>query len=364
MPRGKAVFPLADGGPSPLGQGSETDMEQRPEEQPSRAPKEEKVEAQTLNQAIFGRGRMLLVREVLKQEESYTSLQNSAGQPPEDLNGELSNTQATDGQSASSSCRRGLKRPADSLADNPEAPAAKCRSRTQEPEKPQFLGLDKKDSPGCAAAEIAELCSEPGRQLLLVLCHASALGTQLPRLQLLLQQVRVQDRRPPAALVGILMQPRPSEEAESRRRLEDLLCSVFASDNPEVEVHTAVFSPSRPQGVLDVQRAASQAHMPPLVDRQTQTDVPLTYVAPPSCSCSACPGSSTCWRRLGLCHSRIFDVLLPRDCPAMPGRDSSNLLTFYRKPSRKYYPARNLRSSSSRNYCCGPGGPGSCLLHH
>nr|XP_021513879.1 spermatogenesis-associated protein 3 [Meriones unguiculatus] len=119
---------------------------------------------------------------------------------------------------------------------------------------------------------------------------------------------------------------------------------------------------------------ASEIHAPPPFLLSSMTDskdtspcrkeVPLTYVAPPSCSCSACPGSSTCWRRLGLCHSRIFDVLLPRDCPAMPGRDSSNLLTFYRKPSRKYYPARNLRSSSSRNYCCGPGGPGSCLLHH
>lgn len=251
-------------------------MEQRPGEQPSRASEEEHVEAQTLNQAIFGRGRMLLIREVLKREESYTCLQNFPGQPPEDLNAELSNTQAIDCQSTSGSCRRGLKRPGDSLADNPEAPAAKSRSLTEKPEKPEkpedFLGLNKKNSSGCEAVEIAELRPEPGRQLLLVLCHASALGTQLPRLQLLLQQVRVQDRRPPAALVGILMQPRPSEEAESRRRLEDLLCSVFASDNPEVEVHTAVFSPSRSQGVLDVQRAASQAHMPPLVDRQTQTD--------------------------------------------------------------------------------------------
>ncbi|XP_051010471.1 spermatogenesis-associated protein 3 [Acomys russatus] len=61
--------------------------------------------------------------------------------------------------------------------------------------------------------------------------------------------------------------------------------------------------------------------------------VPLTYVAPPSCSCAACPGSSTCWRRLGLCHSRISDVLLPRDCQAIPGRGFPNLLTFYRFPS-------------------------------
>ncbi|XP_035293541.1 spermatogenesis-associated protein 3 [Cricetulus griseus] len=91
--------------------------------------------------------------------------------------------------------------------------------------------------------------------------------------------------------------------------------------------------------------------------------VPLTYVAPGSCSCAACPGSSTCWRRLGLCHSRIFDVLLPRDWQGAPGRGFPNLLTFYRKPSRKHCTPRNSRASGSRNCCCGSGGPGSCLLH-
>nr|XP_034377642.1 spermatogenesis-associated protein 3 isoform X1 [Arvicanthis niloticus]XP_034377643.1 spermatogenesis-associated protein 3 isoform X1 [Arvicanthis niloticus] len=91
--------------------------------------------------------------------------------------------------------------------------------------------------------------------------------------------------------------------------------------------------------------------------------VPLTYLAPRSCPCVACPGSSACWRRLGLCHSRIFDVLLPRDWSSMPGRGFPNLLTFYRKPSRKYCISRNSRASSSRNCCCGSGSPGSCLLH-
>lgn len=240
-------------------------MEQRPGEQPSRAPKKEKIEEQpeTTSQSVSGRGRVLLIREFFKQDESYTTLPN---------------TQATDCQS-SYPRRRRLKRTGDSLADNPEAPAAKRRAKM-----PQLSRLKKEDlldceepwapqrNPGSEAAEIAELSSEPGKQLLLVLCHASALDTQLPRLQLLLQQVRVQERRPPAALVGILVQPQPDEEDESRRRLGDLLYSVFSSDNPGVEVHTAVFCPSRPQGVLDVQRADNQAHMVHLVDRQTQTD--------------------------------------------------------------------------------------------
>lgn len=57
----------------------------------------------------------------------------------------------------------------------------------------------------------------------------------------------------------------------------------------------------------------------------------LTRAGPRAfCSCSTCPGSSACWRRLGLCHSRIFDVLLPRAWPTMPGRGFPNLLTFYR----------------------------------
>ncbi|KAF6362235.1 spermatogenesis associated 3 [Rhinolophus ferrumequinum] len=92
---------------------------------------------------------------------------------------------------------------------------------------------------------------------------------------------------------------------------------------------------------------------------------PLTQPGPhPLCSCSACPCSSTCWRRLGLCHSRIFDVLLPRVWPTMPGRGFPNLLTFYRKPTRKHSIHRNSRAPSSRDCDSSSGGTGSSLLHH
>ncbi|XP_072817938.1 spermatogenesis-associated protein 3 isoform X1 [Vicugna pacos] len=92
---------------------------------------------------------------------------------------------------------------------------------------------------------------------------------------------------------------------------------------------------------------------------------PLTRAGPRAfCSCSTCPGSLACWRRLGLCHSRIFDVLLPRAWPSMPGRAFPNLLTFYRRPTRKHSAHRNSRAPSPRDCCCGSGGPGSCLLHH
>ncbi|XP_066202613.1 spermatogenesis-associated protein 3 [Saccopteryx leptura] len=83
----------------------------------------------------------------------------------------------------------------------------------------------------------------------------------------------------------------------------------------------------------------------------------------PCCSCTACPGSSACWRRLGLCHSRIFDVLLPRAWLTVPGRGFPNLLTFYRKPTRKHSSHRNSRAPNPRDCGYGSGGPGSCLLH-
>ncbi|XP_058557754.1 spermatogenesis-associated protein 3 [Neofelis nebulosa] len=91
----------------------------------------------------------------------------------------------------------------------------------------------------------------------------------------------------------------------------------------------------------------------------------LTRAGPQAfCSCSACPGSSACWRRLGLCHSRIFDVLLPLPWPTMPGRGFPSLLTFYREPARKHSTHRNSRAPSSRACRCGSGSPGGCLLHH
>uniref|UniRef100_A0A8C6DAW8 Spermatogenesis associated 3 n=1 Tax=Moschus moschiferus TaxID=68415 RepID=A0A8C6DAW8_MOSMO len=97
---------------------------------------------------------------------------------------------------------------------------------------------------------------------------------------------------------------------------------------------------------------------------QSRKAGPLTRVGPRTfCSCSFCPGSSACWRRLGLCHSRIFDVLLPRAWPTMSGREFPNLLTFYRRPSRKHSTHRNSRAPSPRNCCCGSGSPRSCLLH-
>nr|XP_004610920.1 unnamed protein product [Sorex araneus] len=49
-----------------------------------------------------------------------------------------------------------------------------------------------------------------------------------------------------------------------------------------------------------------------------------------ACSCATCPGSCVCWHRRGLCHSRIFDTLLPGDWRPLLERGAPSLLTFYR----------------------------------
>uniref|UniRef100_A0A8C9UWP2 C2orf72-like C-terminal domain-containing protein n=1 Tax=Spermophilus dauricus TaxID=99837 RepID=A0A8C9UWP2_SPEDA len=183
-------------------------MEQRPRTQPSVTQESSEAQQEILAQSIGGRGRVLLVRELWKQDDCCKDLQNFPEQASTHQLTRSSSTRAT------------------------------------------------------TAHKQRRLPGEQGAQLPLVLGRASALCTQLPRLQLVLEQVRARDSRPPAALIGILVQPQPEEEAQARCLLENLLCGIFAQHNPAVEVHTAVFCPGRPQGVLDVQRAASQVRKP------------------------------------------------------------------------------------------------------
>ncbi|XP_053131284.1 uncharacterized protein LOC128336124 [Hemicordylus capensis] len=97
----------------------------------------------------------------------------------------------------------------------------------------------------------------PSGQLIFFLCRASSLQERAERLREVLRGVREQSRGAPAALVGVIVQPRPEEEREARGRLEDLLSEVFPAAAPEgvpVEIHTAVFSPGRPAGALQLYR--------------------------------------------------------------------------------------------------------------
>ncbi|KAM9249331.1 uncharacterized protein PS065_020774 [Dugong dugon] len=277
-------------------------MEHQPGAQPSRVPAEGKAEEQqtVLDQSIDGHGHVLLMNELWEREED--SLEQAPGEQPRPAG--PSSTRATSGHSSSSghSSRR-PKRSGDSSGYRADSPATKsrCVVRARRPTRKRRRAESKEaDSARREVAPAATSTStsnapeggaarspgplppparrEPGAQLLLVLCRAATLRSQLPRLQRLLRPLGARDRRPPAALLGIVVQPRRDEEAEARRRMETLLWTVFAPHRPAVEVHTAVFCPSRPEGTLEVQRAPSLAHgvVAPscgrLVDRQTQTD--------------------------------------------------------------------------------------------
>uniref|UniRef100_A0A667GJS6 Spermatogenesis associated 3 n=1 Tax=Lynx canadensis TaxID=61383 RepID=A0A667GJS6_LYNCA len=334
-------------------------MDTEPGDGPSRAPHDGTDESpqRAAAQCVEGHRLILLLGELWKSDQCCLTLQDIPEQAPAHRSSRPSSTRATSGHSSSSNCAaRRPKRSGDSLWTPADCPAAKCKRPTQERPRHRCKTADpcervtaralagtrgseavEEPAPGRREPCQPPEAREPGAPPLLALCCASA------------AQVHARDRQPLAALVGIVVPPRPEEEEEARR-----------------PVHTAVFSPSRPEGSLDVPRVGSRARgCVPLARPEAQTDGSLTRAGPRAfCSCSACPGSSACWRRLGLCHSRIFDVLLPLPWPTMPGRGFPSLLTFYREPARKHSTHRNSRAPSSRACRCGSGSPGGCLLHH
>ncbi|XP_045701764.1 spermatogenesis-associated protein 3 isoform X2 [Phyllostomus hastatus] len=281
-----------------------------PKRQPSPAPEGGKAEPQPQApaQTIEGHGQVLLLRGLWQQDEPCLALQDILEQAPTNRPAGPSSIRAPSSRSSSNSCSRlRRKRSGDRSSNGADCPAAKSKRSAQklpdpklrddaprecEPEAaravPRAPGSGTAEDPASGGRDSPQPPEppEPGARLLLVLCRVSALRSQLPRLQLLLQQVHAQHRGPPAALVGIVVQPRRDEEAEARRLMETLLCSAFAPPSPAVEVHTAVFSPSRPEGTLDVQRAANGARNVPargcvhLVDGQTQTDEDLQESTP------------------------------------------------------------------------------------
>ncbi|KAI5281301.1 Structural Maintenance Of Chromosomes Protein 1B [Manis pentadactyla] len=224
-------------------------------------------------QFIEGHGQVLLLGGLWKQDECSLALQNILEPDGRDQPAGPSTTGATSGRRTSSN-RRPTKRSADSSSNCADCPAAKCRRSTQKrphhrheavevPAGTPDSGPAEDQASGNSDPWQPAAASERGARLLLVLCRASALRSQLPQLQLLLQQVCARG----------VVQPRRTEEAGARRRMETLLCGAFA-------VHTGVLCPSRPEGTLDLQRAAggraheaSEPGCASLVGRETQTDV-------------------------------------------------------------------------------------------
>uniref|UniRef100_A0A8C8RRH0 C2orf72-like C-terminal domain-containing protein n=1 Tax=Pelusios castaneus TaxID=367368 RepID=A0A8C8RRH0_9SAUR len=91
-------------------------------------------------------------------------------------------------------------------------------------------------------------------QLIFFLCRASSLRGKQAEIQQILREVKRFCRRAPAALVGVIMEPRKDEEAEARKLMESLLQAVFPRQ-PQVEV----FIPGQPRGKLAIMKAACRA---------------------------------------------------------------------------------------------------------
>uniref|UniRef100_A0A670YUH2 Uncharacterized protein n=1 Tax=Pseudonaja textilis TaxID=8673 RepID=A0A670YUH2_PSETE len=106
----------------------------------------------------------------------------------------------------------------------------------------------------------SSLPSTPSGQLIFFLCRPSSLRERPDRLREVLQGVRDQSRNSPAALVGVVVQPRPDEEKPALLQLEKLLREIFQPEGAgSMEVHTAVFAPGRPDGALELKRVKDGA---------------------------------------------------------------------------------------------------------
>uniref|UniRef100_A0A8C4YKX1 Chromosome 2 open reading frame 72 n=1 Tax=Gopherus evgoodei TaxID=1825980 RepID=A0A8C4YKX1_9SAUR len=111
--------------------------------------------------------------------------------------------------------------------------------------------------PGGAGREIRS-------PLIFLLCRAGSLQPRRARARLreIARDLRSRlPRGPPPALVGVIVQPGPGEEAAAAALLETLLCEVFQGQRAgrQDTVQAAAYSPGRPDGTLEVRRAACRA---------------------------------------------------------------------------------------------------------
>ncbi|XP_059573235.1 uncharacterized protein C2orf72 homolog [Alligator mississippiensis] len=123
---------------------------------------------------------------------------------------------------------------------------------------------------------------EPGSsksqsQLVFFLCRASCLQNKQSEIQEVLKEVKKYTCKAPAALVGIVMQPKKNEEAQARKLMETLLRGVFPRqprnrrrqsskqgqekeiELEEVQVEVEIFVPGQPRGKLAIMKAACRA---------------------------------------------------------------------------------------------------------
>uniref|UniRef100_A0A8C8RF81 C2orf72-like C-terminal domain-containing protein n=1 Tax=Pelusios castaneus TaxID=367368 RepID=A0A8C8RF81_9SAUR len=132
------------------------------------------------------------------------------------------------------------------FGERPGAPAAGGGGQPAAPQVRVWLG------PGGAARQVRS-------RLVFLLCRAGSLRARA-RLREIARDLRSRlPRAPPAALVAVLVQPGPGEEAAAPR-LEALLREGFLGRRglPET-VQAGAYSPGRPDGTLPVRRAACRA---------------------------------------------------------------------------------------------------------
>ncbi|XP_075794288.1 uncharacterized protein C2orf72 homolog isoform X2 [Pelodiscus sinensis] len=120
--------------------------------------------------------------------------------------------------------------------------------------------------------------------LVFLLCRAGSLRPRRARARLreIARDLRSRlPRAPPAALVGVLVQPGPGqEEAEARRLLETLLREVFPGLQDTVQA--AAYGPGRPDGALEARGAACRALRAALEHRAAEPHSPVSSVCAPA----------------------------------------------------------------------------------
>uniref|UniRef100_A0A8C3HVJ6 C2orf72-like C-terminal domain-containing protein n=1 Tax=Chrysemys picta bellii TaxID=8478 RepID=A0A8C3HVJ6_CHRPI len=126
-------------------------------------------------------------------------------------------------------------------------------------------------TPGERPGDQVRVCLGPGgagreirSPLIFLLCRAGSLQPRRARARLreIARDLRSRlPRGPPAALVGVIVQPGPGEEEEAAALLEALLGEVFQEHRAGLQdtVQAAAYSPGRLDGTLEVRRAACRA---------------------------------------------------------------------------------------------------------
>ncbi|XP_065267513.1 LOW QUALITY PROTEIN: uncharacterized protein C2orf72 homolog [Emys orbicularis] len=215
-------------------------------------------EFQALVELVGGKPEVLLVGEVLEGGETRALLgafaQELFGEQPGDQAGSGGTPGERPGDQAGSGGTPG-ERPGDPVGsggkpgERPGGPAG--GGGKPPPQVRVCLG------PGGAGREIRS-------PLIFLLCRAGSLQPRRARARLreIARDLRSRlPRGPPAALVGVIVQPGPGEEEAAAALLETLLGEVFQEHRAGLQdtVQAAAYSPGCPDGTLEVRRAACRA---------------------------------------------------------------------------------------------------------